>query len=50
MRTKKIVVYAFALGMIALLLVKPEVYTKSVFNGLILFAVSVLPGMFPFFF
>lgn len=47
---KKIVVYAFALGMIALLLVKPEVYTKSVFNGLILFAMSVLPGMFPFFF
>ena len=50
MRTKKIVVYAFALGMITLLLIEPEVYTKSVFNGLILFAVSVLPGMFPFFF
>ncbi len=50
MRTKKIVVYAFALGMITLLLIEPEVYTKSVFNGLILFAMSVLPGMFPFFF
>lgn len=50
MRAKKIFVYTFALGMLALLLLKPEVYARSVKSGLVLFAVSVLPGTFPFFF
>lgn len=38
------------LFIIAMFLINPEKYTSSVYNGMLLFVVNVLPALFPFFF
>lgn len=37
-------------AVIFMLILHPEKYIKSVYNGMLLFAVNVLPALFPFFF
>lgn len=46
----RLLVSAAVLIMLVLLIARPQIYMKSVSGGLTLFAVSVLPAMFPFFF
>ncbi|MBE5743229.1 MAG: hypothetical protein E7358_00735 [Clostridiales bacterium] len=49
-KTIKIILSVFLFFLIICLSVFPEKYSKSTFNGISLFAVSVLPSLLPYFF
>lgn len=47
---KKIFPIIIVVFLTIMLAIKPEIYIKSVFDGILLFCTAVLPALFPFFF
>lgn len=50
MKKKNIFASLFVTFIMLMLVINPQVYIESAYKGLILFAVKVLPALFPFFF
>jgi len=50
MKASKIAVAILSVGLMIALIVQPQRYAQSVSNGLMMYVVSVLPSMLPFFF